>query len=70
MYRWLAEQLDVEGPTVDDERAPDRGSKRCRNDLLRSLGYAKALSVAGGFQAWKKLQAAGAEAPAPAPSAG
>lgn len=29
--------------------------------LLRSLGYPKALSVAGGFQAWKKLQA-----PAPA----
>ncbi len=27
--------------------------------LLRSLGYPKALSVAGGFQAWKKLQAAG-----------
>lgn len=25
--------------------------------LLRSLGYPKALSVAGGFQAWKKLQA-------------
>jgi rhodanese-related sulfurtransferase len=24
--------------------------------LLRSLGYPKALSVAGGFQAWKKLQ--------------
>ncbi len=24
--------------------------------LLRSLGYDKALSVAGGFQAWKKLQ--------------
>jgi rhodanese-related sulfurtransferase len=24
-------------------------------DLLRSLGYPKALSVAGGFQAWKKL---------------
>ena len=24
--------------------------------LLRSLGYAKALSVAGGFQAWKKQQ--------------
>jgi rhodanese-related sulfurtransferase len=23
--------------------------------LLRSLGYPKALSVAGGFQAWKKL---------------
>lgn len=32
--------------------------------LLRSLGYAKALSVAGGFQAWKRLNAA----PAP-PSA-
>ncbi|OGA99774.1 MAG: sulfurtransferase [Burkholderiales bacterium RIFCSPHIGHO2_12_FULL_69_20] len=29
-------------------------------DLLRSLGYPRALSVAGGFQAWKKL-------PAPAP---
>jgi rhodanese-related sulfurtransferase len=28
--------------------------------LLRSMGYAKALSVAGGFQAWKKLQAANA----------
>lgn len=26
-------------------------------DLLRSLGYPRALSVAGGFQAWKKLQA-------------
>ena len=26
--------------------------------LLRSLGYAKALSVAGGFQAWKRLNAA------------
>lgn len=26
--------------------------------LLRSLGYPKALSVMGGFQAWKKLQAA------------
>jgi rhodanese-related sulfurtransferase len=25
--------------------------------LLRSLGYPKVLSVAGGFQAWKKLQA-------------
>ena len=24
--------------------------------LLRSLGYPKALSVAGGFQAWKKMQ--------------
>ena len=27
--------------------------------VLRSLGYPKALSVAGGFQAWKKLQPAG-----------
>lgn len=26
--------------------------------LLRSMGYHKALSVAGGFQAWKKLQTA------------
>ncbi|RVT51072.1 rhodanese-like domain-containing protein [Rubrivivax albus] len=26
-------------------------------DMLRSLGYPKALSVAGGFIAWKKLQA-------------
>jgi rhodanese-related sulfurtransferase len=26
--------------------------------LLRDMGYPKALSVAGGFQAWKKLQAA------------
>ena len=26
--------------------------------MLRSLGYPKALSVAGGFQAWKKLQVA------------
>ncbi|MBP9737544.1 MAG: rhodanese-like domain-containing protein [Rhodoferax sp.] len=25
--------------------------------MLRSLGYPKALSVSGGFQAWKKLQA-------------
>lgn len=25
-------------------------------DTLRALGYPKALSVAGGFQAWKKLQ--------------
>ena len=30
--------------------------------LLRGLGYPKALSVAGGFQAWKKLQ------PAPPPA--
>ncbi|HET9820570.1 MAG TPA: rhodanese-like domain-containing protein [Burkholderiaceae bacterium] len=28
--------------------------------LLRSLGYPKAFSVAGGFQAWKKLQQQGA----------
>ena len=28
--------------------------------LLRSLGYPKALSVAGGFQAWKKFQVAAA----------
>lgn len=27
-------------------------------ELLRSLGYPKALSVAGGFLAWKKLQSA------------
>ena len=31
--------------------------------LLRSLGYGKALSVAGGFQAWKLLQAKSAAAP-------
>ena len=28
--------------------------------MLRELGYPKALSVAGGFQAWKKLQATAA----------
>ena len=28
--------------------------------MLRELGYPKALSVAGGFQAWKKLQSAAA----------
>ncbi len=28
--------------------------------LLRSMGYPKTLSVAGGFQAWKKLQSPGA----------
>ena len=32
--------------------------------LLRSLGYPKALSVAGGFVAWKKLQLAASEATA------
>ena len=37
--------------------------------LLRELGYPKALSVGGGFQAWKKLQA-GAEHPAPPAPAG
>lgn len=42
VYTWLAEQLGVDGPVVDDERAPDRGSKRCRNDLLRSLGWTPA----------------------------
>lgn len=37
-------------------------------DLLRSLGYPKALSVAGGFQAWKKLQQVDpAPPPPPAP---
>lgn len=34
--------------------------------MLRELGYPKALSVAGGFQAWKKLQAAGAAQSMPA----
>lgn len=40
--------------------------------LLRDLGYPKALSVAGGFQAWKKLQASAAapQAAAPSPTAG
>lgn len=32
--------------------------------MLRELGYPKALSVAGGFQAWKKLQAAAVPAAA------
>jgi rhodanese-related sulfurtransferase len=32
--------------------------------LLRSMGYRKALSVAGGFQAWKRLQTQ-AQGPAP-----
>lgn len=32
--------------------------------LLRSLGYPKALSVMGGFQAWKKLQATTTQAAA------
>lgn len=30
--------------------------------LLRSMGYPKTLSVAGGFQAWKKLQSEGRDA--------
>lgn len=34
--------------------------------LLRSMGYPKTLSVAGGFQAWKKRQAAAAESAPPA----
>ena len=34
--------------------------------LLRSLGYPKALSVAGGFQAWNKLQTPAAAAGTPA----
>ena len=39
--------------------------------LLRSLGYPKALSVMGGFQAWKKLQTANAATAAEAaPAAG
>jgi len=33
--------------------------------MLRELGYPKALSVAGGFQAWKKLQGAGAAGTTP-----
>jgi len=37
--------------------------------LLRSLGYPKALSVAGGFQAWKKLQVAAPGADASGESA-
>jgi rhodanese-related sulfurtransferase len=32
--------------------------------MLRKMGYGKALSVAGGFQAWKKLQQAAAQASA------
>jgi len=38
--------------------------------MLRSLGYPKALSVGGGFVAWKKLQAAGAASPANPSAAG
>jgi rhodanese-related sulfurtransferase len=34
--------------------------------LLRSLGYPKALSVAGGFQAWKRQQSASPSPPATA----
>ena len=40
VYAWIAHRLGVPGPVTDDDRAPDRGSKRCRNDLLRSLGWA------------------------------
>ena len=39
VYSWLAHRLGVDGPEVDDERAPSRGSKRCRNERLRSLGW-------------------------------
>lgn len=39
VYGWLAEQLDAPPPVVDDERASSRGTKRCHNDLLRSLGW-------------------------------
>ncbi len=38
--------------------------------LLRQMGYGKALSVAGGFQAWKKLQRPAAAAPATPPAQG
>jgi rhodanese-related sulfurtransferase len=38
-------------------------------DLLRSLGYPKALSVGGGFQAWKKLQTETAAAAPTTPTA-
>ena len=38
--------------------------------LLRSLGYPKSLSVAGGFQAWKKLQAPTAAAAVEPPVSG
>lgn len=38
--------------------------------MLRSLGYPKALSVAGGFQAWKKLQLAAASPTPGAPMVG
>lgn len=40
VHRWLAGRLGAPAPVVDDERAPDRGSKRCSNALLRSLGWA------------------------------
>lgn len=36
--------------------------------LLRSMGYDKALSVAGGFQAWKLLQSAAPAVVQPAPA--
>jgi len=38
--------------------------------LLRQMGYGKALSVAGGFQAWKKLQQAAAATPVTPPARG
>lgn len=39
VYRWLAERLGAPSPVVDDDRAPDTGSKRCSNARLRSLGW-------------------------------
>jgi len=38
--------------------------------LLRQMGYGKALSVAGGFQAWKKLQQPAVAAPGTPPAQG
>jgi nucleoside-diphosphate-sugar epimerase len=39
VFQWLADRLGVDGPIVDDARGSDRGSKRCSNTLLRSLGW-------------------------------
>ena len=60
-------EMDVQGffTTINDLHARDNIMLCVCNSgrrslyaarLLRSLGYGKALSVAGGFQAWKKLQ--------------
>lgn len=51
--------MDPADPSPADDT--DRGSLeicQAAARLLRSLGYPKALSVAGGFQPWRKLQAA------------